>query len=162
MTVLPILDYGDIIYRTASETALKKLDTLHHSAIRFATNAPFRTHHCNLYELVDWPSLKTRRSLHWHHFIYKSVLGMTPHYLSSLLHIATNTYSTRSSRYIQLSIPSSVAYRSVFGRTSFRFAAAYDWNTLQSTLKLTTLTSLSIFKQKLQQIFVDRCACFPP
>ena len=43
MTVLPILDYGDIIYRTASETALKKLDTLHHSAIRFATNAPFHT-----------------------------------------------------------------------------------------------------------------------
>ncbi|KAJ8393484.1 hypothetical protein AAFF_G00059570 [Aldrovandia affinis] len=45
MTVLPILDYGDIIYRTASETALKKLDTLHHAAIRFATNAPFHTHH---------------------------------------------------------------------------------------------------------------------
>ncbi|XDV45360.1 hypothetical protein PO909_013474, partial [Leuciscus waleckii] len=49
MTVLPILDYGDIIYRMAPNTALKKLDTIYHSAIRFVTNAPFHTHHCDLF-----------------------------------------------------------------------------------------------------------------
>ena len=45
MTILPIVDYGDTIYKMASKTALHKLDLLHHSAIRFATNAPFNTHH---------------------------------------------------------------------------------------------------------------------
>ena len=65
MTILPIVDYGDTIYKMASKTALHKMDVLHHSAIRFATNAPFNTHHCELFKLVDWPFLQTRRLRHW-------------------------------------------------------------------------------------------------
>ena len=162
MTVLPILDYGDIIYRTASATALTLLDTLHHSAIRFATNAPFLTHKHVLYEKVAWTSLKTRRSIHWHLFILKSLLGKTPPYLSSLLSIATLALGTRSSEYIQLSVPSGRTYKTNFSRSSFRFAAADDWNTLQKTLKLTSLPSLPVFKQKLKQTFFDCCACSCP
>ncbi|KAJ4923565.1 hypothetical protein JOQ06_004103, partial [Pogonophryne albipinna] len=45
--------------------ALDHLDVLYHSAIRFATNAPYRTHHCDLYSLATWPSLETRRNIHW-------------------------------------------------------------------------------------------------
>ena len=40
MTILPMLDYGDVIYRLAGKGALKGLDVLYHSAIRFPTNAP--------------------------------------------------------------------------------------------------------------------------
>ena len=40
MTILPILDYGDIIYRSAGEGALERLDVLYHSAIRFAPMLP--------------------------------------------------------------------------------------------------------------------------
>ena len=75
----------------ASKTALHKLDVLHNSAIRFATNAPFNTHHCELFKLVDWPSLQTRRLRHWLQFIYKTLLGKTPSYLSSLLHLSRST-----------------------------------------------------------------------
>jgi hypothetical protein len=57
MTILPMLDYGDVIYRSASNGALKQLDVLYHSAIRFATNAPYRTYHCALYSSVNWSSL---------------------------------------------------------------------------------------------------------
>ena len=49
MTILPMLDYGDIIYRSAGKGALERLDVLYNLAIRFATNAPYRTHHyCTL------------------------------------------------------------------------------------------------------------------
>ncbi|KAJ4929900.1 hypothetical protein JOQ06_018920, partial [Pogonophryne albipinna] len=65
MTVLPLFDYGDTIYRSACKGALDHLDVLYHSAIRFATNAPYRTHHCDLYSLANWPSLETRRNIHW-------------------------------------------------------------------------------------------------
>ena len=34
---LSALDYGDIIYRNASNTTLKSLDTVYHSALRFIT-----------------------------------------------------------------------------------------------------------------------------
>ena len=43
MTILPILDYGDIIYRSAGRGTLEGLDFPHQSA-----NAPYRTHHYTL------------------------------------------------------------------------------------------------------------------
>jgi hypothetical protein len=61
----------------ASKTTLHKLDHLHHSAICFATNATFNTHHCELFKLVDWPSLQSRRLRQWLQFIYKIILGKT-------------------------------------------------------------------------------------
>lgn len=155
-TLLPILDYGDVIYKMAPSTTLKKLDTLYHSAIRFITGAPFHTHHCDLYKLVGWPSLHTRRLHHWFLFIYKTVLGMTPAYLSSLLNQTHNAYSTRSCNLIKFVVPK---FSTVFGRNAFRFAAANDWNSLQNNLKLSALMSISGFKLKLRQLVVDTCSC---
>ena len=62
---LPILDFGDVIYKIASNTLLSKLDVVYHSAIRFVTKAPYTTHHCDLYALVGWASLHSRRQTHW-------------------------------------------------------------------------------------------------
>ena len=42
MIILPI------IYRLAGKGTLERLDVLYHSAIRFATNALYRTHQCTL------------------------------------------------------------------------------------------------------------------
>ena len=54
LTILPILDFGDIIYKIASNTLLNKLDAVYHSAIQFVTKAPYTTHNCDLYALVGW------------------------------------------------------------------------------------------------------------
>jgi hypothetical protein len=105
VTILPILDFGDVIYKIASNILLNKLDAVYHSAIRFVTKAPYTTHHCNMYALVCWPSLHTRRQTHWLPVIYKTLLGKAPPYLSSLVTIAAPTRSTRSSRYISLVTP---------------------------------------------------------
>ena len=74
MTILPMLYYGIIIYRSAGKGALERLDVLYHSAIRFATNAPYRTHHCTLVSSVNWSSLYTRCKTHWLMLIYKTLL----------------------------------------------------------------------------------------
>jgi hypothetical protein len=105
LTILPILNFGDVIYKIASNTLLSKLNTVYHSAIRFVTKAPNTTHHCDLYALVGWPSLHSRRQQHWLQVIYKSLLGKALPYLSSLVTITTPTRSTHSSRYISLVIP---------------------------------------------------------
>ena len=55
LTILPILDFGDVIYKIASTTLLSKLEAVYHSAIRFVTKSPYTTHHCDLYALVGWP-----------------------------------------------------------------------------------------------------------
>uniref|UniRef100_A0AAZ3NU21 Reverse transcriptase domain-containing protein n=1 Tax=Oncorhynchus tshawytscha TaxID=74940 RepID=A0AAZ3NU21_ONCTS len=38
LTILPILDFADVIYKIASNTLLNKLDAVYHSAIRFVTS----------------------------------------------------------------------------------------------------------------------------
>uniref|UniRef100_A0A8L0DUF3 Reverse transcriptase domain-containing protein n=1 Tax=Oncorhynchus mykiss TaxID=8022 RepID=A0A8L0DUF3_ONCMY len=156
LTILPILDFGDVIYKIASNTLLNKLDAVYHSAIRFVTKAPYTTHHCDLYALVGWPSLHTRRQTHWLHVIYKTLLGKVPPYLSSLVTIASPTCSTRSSRYISLVTPKT---NSFFGRLSLQFSAANDWNELQKSLKLETLISLTSFKHQLSEQLTDYCTC---
>ena len=135
LTILPILDFGNDIYKLGSNILLNKLDVVYHSAIHLVTKAPYTTHHCDLYALVDWPSLHTRCQTHWLQVIYKTLLGKVPHYLSSLVTIASPTCSTRSSRYISLVTPKT---NSFFGRLSFQFSAANDWNELQKSLKLET------------------------
>ena len=82
----------------------------------------------------------------WLQIIYKSLLGKAPPFLSSLVTIAAPTRSTRSSRYVSLDIPKA---NSSFGRLSFQFSAANDWDKLQKSLKLETFTSLTSFKHKL-------------
>ncbi|CDQ85665.1 unnamed protein product [Oncorhynchus mykiss] len=156
LTILPILDFGDVIYKIASNTLLNKLDAVYHSAIRFVTNAPYTTHHCDLYALVGWPSLHFRRQTHWLQVIYKSMLGKAPPYVSSLVMITTPTRSTRSSRYISLVIPKA---NTCFGRLSLQFSATNDWNELQKSLKLETYISLTNFKHQLSEQLTDRCSC---
>ena len=70
-----MLDFSDVICKIASNILLNKLDAVYHSAIRFVTNAPYTTHHCDLYDLVGWHLLHTRRQTHWLQVIYKSLLG---------------------------------------------------------------------------------------
>ena len=111
--------------------ALERLDDLYHSVIRFATNAPYRTHHCTLYSSINWSSLCTRRKTHWLILIYKTLLGLTPPYLRYLLQPSSSTYNTRSPSHILLKVPK--AHTSL-GRLSFQFVAASDWNELQQTL----------------------------
>ena len=138
LTILLILDFGDVA-KIASNTLLNKLDAVNHSAIHFVTKAPYTTHHCDLYTLVGWHSLHTRRQIHWLQGIYKSLLGKAPPYLSTLVTIAAPTRWTRSSKYISLV---TLKANSSFGRLSFQYSAANDWNDLQKSLKLETLTSL--------------------
>ena len=52
LTILPILDFDDVIYKIASNTLLSKPDVVYHSAIRFVTKAPYITQHRDLYALV--------------------------------------------------------------------------------------------------------------
>lgn len=155
MTILPILDYCDVIYR--SNIFLRKLDVLYHSAIRFVTNAPYSTHHCNLYALVGWPSLHIRRQIHWYCFIYKTLLGKTPFYLRSLSTIATPSINLRSRRFISLAATKA---RTSFGRLSFQFSACNDWkNELQKSLKLESLVPLITFKRLISNLLTHSCLC---
>ena len=85
------------------------------------------------------------------------MIGKTPGYLSSLTNIATKALNLRSSKYISLDLPSA---RIGFGRLSFQYSAASDWNELQKKLKLESLISFPCLKKQLHKIVTDDvCSC---
>lgn len=44
-----MLDYGSVIYKHASASTLKPLDTVYYSAVRFITADFYSAHHCIFY-----------------------------------------------------------------------------------------------------------------
>jgi hypothetical protein len=70
LTILPILDFGDVIYKIASNTLLSKMDAVYHNAILLFTQALYTTHHCDLYALVGWLTRHIHRQTHWLQVIF--------------------------------------------------------------------------------------------
>lgn len=54
MTVLPNLDYGDVVYESATKPLFHKLDVIYHyhTAIQFVSGAFFFLY-CNQYSLIN-------------------------------------------------------------------------------------------------------------
>lgn len=159
-TFLSVLDYGDLVYRTASAQCLYKIDTVYHASLRFITNCKNLTHHCELYSRVGWPSLSNRRSGHWHTFIYKAMLGLLPSYICSLITWrSVSSYSLRSNDHLLLIVPFA---RTELGKRAFVYSAPSAWNLLQKDLKLSELISLNAFKSRLREPEMTclNCKCF--
>ncbi len=157
LTFLPILDYDNVIYMHASTYLLKRLDGVYHATLRFITNACSRTHHCLLYNYVGWSSLCQRRKSHMSLYIVKTLLGMLPNYITSLLCLCGKNYSTRSSNGIKLVVP---RVYSKHGKSCFSYYAPWLWNELQSNTPLETIPPLNICKNVLQCKMNVSCCCF--
>lgn len=80
---LPLLNYA--LYECSGIRSKKiktQLDIVFHNALRFITAYSYQRHHCMLYDRAELPSLYMRRGFNWSCFIYKSICGLTPCYLS--------------------------------------------------------------------------------
>lgn len=82
---LPFIDYGDTMYINASAHCLTRCVIVYHREPRFIANCCPFTHHYDLYYKVNWPSLSNRRLSHWYDFIYKTIIGDLPSYLTKPL-----------------------------------------------------------------------------
>uniref|UniRef100_A0A8C2EK04 Reverse transcriptase domain-containing protein n=1 Tax=Cyprinus carpio TaxID=7962 RepID=A0A8C2EK04_CYPCA len=159
-TFLPVLDYGDVVYQYASSQLLSSLDAVYHSALRFISDSKPLTHHCILYNRVSWPSLSIRRKIHFYLIIYKTILGLLPSYLGCLIQKkSVGKYSLRSDNCFTLSVP---FVRTELGKRAFMYAAPFEWNSIQTKLKLQTLLPMEHFKSITRSLEEDSliCNCF--
>ena len=97
--VLPVLDYGDILYDNCSVMDKTELDDVLLAAARAVTGAKRCTSHQLLYDEVGWQPLQQRRKAHKLCKFYAIVNGHTPEYLRSLLprNLNTSVHNTRGS-----------------------------------------------------------------
>ncbi|MEE6472912.1 hypothetical protein FKM82_009775 [Ascaphus truei] len=154
--LMPIIDCGDIVYGSAPQTHLSKLDTLYNSICRFVLQCNYNTHHCEMLKELDWSTLESRRKVHLSCLAFKFFMGKLPSYLNKLLTPTTcSTYHLRSDSKSLFMVP---RLNKVSGRSSFSFRAPQNWNNLPETL--TSTTSLSSFKSKAVSHFNLVCNCF--
>ncbi len=95
--ILPILDYCDVVYQTASNVDLAPLNTAYNRLCRFVLGCSFYTHHCIMYDVLWWPSLHTRRHIHWLQFIFKCIHFKYPSYLQQYFVPFSLNYQVRHS-----------------------------------------------------------------
>ena len=145
------------MYRFACPTTLAKLDPLYHAALRFITNSPYRTHHCNLYAAVGWFPLGARRLQHWYTFIYKAIWGgILPSYISSKFALVRNGLNLRSNAWLRCSVPT---FSSEVGKKCLAYFGPWSWNNLQFKLKLASLIPLQRFKRIIAVELTHSCTC---
>lgn len=69
------------------------LESVYYKVLRVITGCKPLTHHCTLYSLVDWSSLALRRRFIGIIFIFKSLSGLLPSYLSEYMLSKQFSYS---------------------------------------------------------------------
>ena len=153
--ILPILDYGDTVYQNTTETNLYPLNVTYNNLCRFILRCPYRTHHCTMYETLNWLSPKSRRYCHWMHLTFKCIFFNFPPYLKQLLERYTPPYNLRHTDHPYFTVPRATLE---CGRRAFKFKAPNDWNALPSSLR--SITSFNMFKQSLLTHIHTPCSCF--
>ena len=150
--ILPILDYGDIVYQNTTATNLYPLNVIYNNLCRFVLRCPYRTHHCNMYESLNWLS---RRHFHLLLFIFKCIFYNYPPYLKQFMNRYTTPYNLRHTDHPFFTVPNTALE---CGQRAFKFKAPSDWNILPSSLR--SITSLNTFKQSLLTHLHTPCSCF--
>jgi hypothetical protein len=76
--ILPIMEYGDIIYDGSADLHLKRLENIQRKAALSCTGAYRHTNHERLLEELGWPLLSKRRKNHRLNMMFKIQNGLTP------------------------------------------------------------------------------------
>ncbi|CAH2299605.1 Hypothetical predicted protein [Pelobates cultripes] len=153
--LMSIIDNGDVVYASASQSQINNLNTLYNSFCRFVLQCNYSTHHCDMLKELNWLSLESRCTLHLSSLVFKSFSGKLPPYLNKMLSPAVPTsYKLRSSTNTLLSLPQ---YKKKMARSSFSYRAPQLWNDLPHNLK--SSLSLKSFKRSLSTYLKTECTC---
>ena len=151
--ILPVLDYGDVIYNNCTDLLSIKLEEIQLDALRTISGSVRGTSHVKLYQETGFVALKERRKRHKMLLFFKFVNNMLPEHINRKfpnLISETNPYHRR--RPNDRNIPFS---RTELYKNSFFPSTTSDWNNLPEYVQ--NYTSIGLFKK-----FLARSDCKVP
>ena len=146
--VLPILEYSSIIWDGCTAQDSNALEKLQNEAARIVTGLTRSVSLENLYRQCGWKSLFERRNNHKLCFMYKSVNGQVPSYITDIippLVRETTNYPLRNQNNITAPFCRTELYR----KSCIPYSVSL-WNNLDENLR--NSSSLSSFKYALKQV----------
>ncbi len=135
--LLPVIEYGDLIYGIANATNLERLQKLQNSAMRIILLAPKTTHINAMLTELNFLNLSERRMFHLATLLFKCVNNMAPSYLCNLLekvddiHGRDTRASTRNDLVVQRS-------RIAVGDKAFQHRGPLCWNSIPSDIRISS------------------------
>ncbi len=144
--VLPIIEYGDVIYDNCTVRNALDLENVQRRAALVCTGAYRHTSNDALLAELGWQPLRIRRHIHKLSLFFKIMNSLTSPYLRPLIPRAADTqYRLRSASNATLPTPYS---RLSSTRNSFVHSTVRLWNSL--SVELRSVTSLSGFKSRVK------------
>ena len=132
--ILPIFDYGCIIWGRCTTTNINRLVKLQKRAARIILQADFYTPSQSMFSELKWLSFPKRVQYHTYIMMYKALNGMTPEYITDLFK-KTSVAHNRQLRSVgndMLSIPRT---KTSYYDRSFTVDGAKQWNELPINIK---------------------------
>ena len=145
--LLPIIEYSCVVWDGCTERDIESLQKLQNEAARIVTGLTRSVSLDNLYNESGWLSLIERRRQQKLIFMYKSVNGLVPSYVSDLIPPLvgeTNAYNLRNNNNITVPF-----CRTEISRKSCIPSSISAWNSLD--IELRNSPSLSSFKYQLKK-----------
>ncbi len=147
--VLPLIDYGDVLWNGASEYELDKLDCVHIRAMRIITGATEKSDLQRLFIELGWHTLTERRKIHRLKCLYTILNNMYPSYLTDLIPPTMEECHTYGLQWRENITPFRTQ-RQYFSKSYFP-STVRDWNALP--LELRNSLSLHSFNVSLHYLF---------
>ena len=149
--ILPLLDYGDVLYDSCTTAQANAVENIHLCAARIVTGALITTNTDRLLkDELGWESLRSRRQRHkllyLHRIIYNHVPTFLQESLPSFLANAT-PHALRHPRNLRL-----LPCRTIKLKMSFFPSSIVLWNNMPENLK--DIPSVSSFKHALKSLFL--------
>ena len=122
--ILPYFDYGDVIYNTACQEGLEKLQRLQNWGLKICMGFNVRFGTNELHRVTKMPLLRIRRKAHVNNFMYKRLRKET---LCDDRDIRTRAHDAPL---FKVKIPKNEAFK-----RSVQYAGALQWNSLETEVR---------------------------
>ena len=136
--ILPIIDYGDVLYANTSVALLNKLQRAQNRCLKVCLKVNMRTPTEEIHGLTNTPILHYRRETHQKNFAYKR--AQIDRYIDAN-HARTRN---RDGPILKVFLPHTTSYQN-----SVEYSVGRIWNNLHPTIRL--MTSLNSFKIKMKK-----------
>ena len=151
-SLLPLFDYGDVIYSSTFKKHTDKLQKLQNRAGRIILKVK-PEHHVSVSEMhnaLNWQLLDKRRLDHSLVFMYKILNDLTSTYLRNEFQYVPQHYSSRFGEILHLPKP-----RTEHLKRSFKYRCAKAYNVLPPVTK--SSSTVHAFKSRITHTYVQIC-----
>lgn len=132
--VLPLFDYGDIVYSNCGATQMQRLQRLQNKGARLILGCPPRTHSSDMRYELKWLTVQQRATLHLSCMVHKCMYDSVPTYLQNIFnHVhSVHNYSTRASSNNNLILPKPNTNQL---KRTFIYRGTNTWNNLDMDIR---------------------------